>query len=194
MLVPALALASNSVAVTDRKEATPLQKNALASLGRNVLHFHRLESQMKLLALFCEFQSPVDEFTANYKKMAERVRVKTLGMVVSELHESLYGKPPDLQTAKGITEASLTIGFRVDADTNYINRQKQKLNDLVAERNQLIHHDLAGFDPTSADSCRDWITRLDQQNERILLQLNATQQLIDICKQAFQKMLPAMES
>lgn len=34
-----------------------------------------------------------------------------------------------------------------------------------------------------------WITRLDEQNERILIQLKAVQQLVDTCKQAFQKML-----
>jgi hypothetical protein len=175
-------------------EFKSLRRLALASLGRNVFHFQRLEAQLKLLVLFCDFQSPLDQLTANHKKMAEHVRVKTLGMVVSELHESLYGKPPDLLTAKGITQASLAIGFRVNADPQYLNQQKQKLSDLVTERNQLIHHDLAAFDPDSIESCRHWITRLDEQNERILIQLKAAQQLVDACKQSFQEILTAMGS
>jgi hypothetical protein len=194
LLVPALVLASYTPAVSESKQATPLQKKALASLGRNVLHFQRLEAQLKLLALFCDFQSPLDQFTANHKKKAERVRLKTLGILVSELHESLYGKPPDLLTAKGITEASLAIGFRVDADPEYLNQQRQKLSDLVLERNRLIHHDLAAFNPDSSDSCRILIARLDEQNDRVLIQLKAVQQLVNTCKQCFQSLLAAMNS
>ncbi len=180
--------------MTETEELKSLQNKAIASLGRNVLHFQHLEAQLKLLALFCDFQSPLDQFTANHIKMAERVRVKTLGMVVSELHESLYGKPADLLTAKGITEASLAIGFRVDADPEYLNQQKQKLSDLVLERNQLIHHDLASFDPNSAGSCRDWIIRLDEQNERILVQLKAVEQLIKTGKESFQALHAFLDS
>jgi len=180
--------------VTETEEFKSLRRLALASLGRNVLHFQRLEAQLKLLVLICDFQSPLDQFEANHKRKAESIRTKTMGTVVSELHERLFGKPTDPQTTKAITEASLAIGFRVDADPNYLNQQKQKLNDLVIERNQLIHQDLAAFDPASAESCRHWITRLDEQNERILIQLKAAQQLVNTCRQAFQELLTAMNS
>jgi hypothetical protein len=120
--------------------------------------------------------------------------MKTMGAVISELHERLYGKPTDLPTTKALTEAFLAIGFRVDADPIYIDQQKQRLNDLVIERNQLIHQDLASFDPASGECCRKWMTRLDEQNERILIQLKAAQQFVSTCRQAFQEMLVAMDS
>jgi hypothetical protein len=180
--------------LTETAEFKSLRRLALASLGRNVLHFQRLEVQLKLLVLFCDFQSPLDQFAANRKKRAESIRMKTMGTVVSELHERLYGKPTDPQTSKALTEASLAIGFRVDADPKYLVQQKQKLNALVVERNRLIHQDLATFDPASAESCRQWIMRLDDQNERILAQLKAVQHLVNTCKQAFQELLTAMNS
>jgi hypothetical protein len=120
--------------------------------------------------------------------------MKTMGAVVTELHERLHGKPPDPQTTMAMTEASFAIGFRIDADPNYLNKEKQQLNDLVTERNRLIHQELAEFDPCSSESCRRWITRLDEQNERILIQLKAVQQLVDTSKQAFQAMLAVADS
>ena len=91
--------------VTQSEQLNALQNKALIKLGRNVLHFQRLEAQLKLLVLFRDFQSPVDQFVANHKKNAKAVRMKTMGALVSELHEGLYGKPTDPQTTEAITEA-----------------------------------------------------------------------------------------
>lgn len=104
--------------MTETEKFKSLRRLALASLGRNVLHFQRLEAQLKLLVLFCDIQSPLDQFAANHRKRAESIRMKTMGTVVSELQERLYGKPTDPQTTKAITEASLAIQFRLDADPN----------------------------------------------------------------------------
>lgn len=171
-----------------------LQKLALANLGRNVLHFQRLEAQLKLLVLFGDIQAPLDGFAASHKKKAEDIRTKTMGAVVSELHERIYGKVPDLETTTAITEASLTFGFCVEIDPQNLAAEKQRLTDLVRERNQLIHHDLSGFDPNSVESCRHWITGLDEQNERIVKEFEYVQRLVNSCKEAFQKLLKAMDS
>jgi hypothetical protein len=180
--------------MTETEEFKSLRRLALASLGRNVLHFQRLESQLKLLTLFCDFQSPLSQFTTNHKKRADSIRMKTLGTVVSELHERLYGKPSDPETSKAIAEASLTIQFRVDADPDYVNQQKQKLSDLVTERNRLIHQDIGDFNPASAESCQHWIMRLDDQNERILAQLREVHDLVNTFREGFQKTLAAMNT
>ncbi len=180
--------------MTEAHEFKSLRRLALASLGRNVLHFQRLEAQLKLLALFCDFQSPLSQFADNHKKRAESIRMQTMGTVVSELHERLYGKPSDPETTKAIAEASLTFQFRVEADPDHVNRQKQKLSDLVAERNQLIHQDIGDFDPASAESCQHWIKRLDEQNERILTRLKEVQDLVNTCREGFQKTLAAMKT
>jgi hypothetical protein len=102
------------VAVSEPEQLKVLQNEALSKLGCNVLHFQRLESQLKLLVLFCDFQAPLSQFSATHKKKTECIRMKTMGTVASELHERLYGKTTDPQTTKAITEVSLAIGFRVD--------------------------------------------------------------------------------
>jgi len=180
--------------VTDAEDFKSLRRLALASLGRNVLHFQRLEAQLKLLALFSDLQAPLDQFAANHRKKAEGLRTKTMGKVVNALHQSIYEKPPDLQTTAAIAKASLSVSFRIAVGPGDLRQEKQSLEDLVKERNQLIHHDLAGFNPDSVESCRRWITRLDEQNDRIVIQVKYAQRLVDTCKQAFREIMVALDS
>ena len=93
-----------------------------------------------------------------------------------------------------ITELFARIGLRVDADPNYVAKQKKMLDDLVQERNALIHQELADFDPNSEATCRRWITRLDEQNERIETLHKGLQQLLDIHSEVAKHMLDALES
>lgn len=174
-----LAPASHSTAVIDNKEATPLQKKALASLGRNVLHFQRVETLLKQLVLLCDFSAPVSGFAARHAERKEELRTTTMGSLVNELHRQLYGSLPEPESEQALTEIVMRVGLKIEADPNYIARQKLQLSALVLERNCLIHQDLATFDPASAESCRHWITRLDEQNERILTQHQALRQVLD---------------
>ncbi len=68
------------------------------------------------------------------------------------------------------------------------------LRDLVLERNALIHQDLAEFDPRSQESRRRWITRLNEQNERILAQHKELQQLLDMTSEAAKHLLADLEA
>jgi hypothetical protein len=149
---------------------------------------------LKLLTLFCDFESSVDGFAANHQLRLAKIRTKTFGALVSELNQCVHEKPIEPKVIRTTGEAWLTFGFRVDADPQFVSKQKRKLQDLVDERNRLIHHDLADFDPASSESCRNWICRLDEQNQRILEQLKVAQQLVNQCREAFGKIVSAMET
>ena len=71
---------------------------------------------------------------------------------------------------------------------------KCQLRSLVAERNRLIHQDLATFDPTLAGSCRKLIPFLDEQNQRILSQIKALEQLHSAAVEGFQALFSSLSS
>ena len=48
----------------------------------------------------------------------------------------------------------------------------QALRELLKERNNLVHHDLAHLDFGSEEECTRLIARLDSQNERIVEQMS----------------------
>jgi hypothetical protein len=180
--------------VNDTEAFKALRRLALASLGRNVLHFQRVEAQLKRLVLICDFAASKSDFAARCAARAVELRTKTMGNLANELHTRLYGTPAEPEDQESITELFVRIGLRVDADPDYVAQQKKMLSDLVLERNSLIHQDLAGFDPNSEASCRGWISRLDEQNERIVALHKELQQLLDVHVEAAKHMLVALES
>ena len=180
--------------MTETDEFKSLRRLALASLGRNVLHYQRVEAQLKRLVLICDFAAPSSDFLARLEDRAAGLRTKTMGNLVNELHTRLYGTPAEPEVQEPITELFIRIGLRVDADPHYVAQQKKMLADVALERNALIHQDLAGFDPNSEDSCREWISRLDEQNERIVALHKELQQLLDVHIDAAKHILVALES
>jgi hypothetical protein len=177
----------------ESEEFKSLRRRALASLGRNVLHFQRVETQLKRLVLICDFAAPGREFRTRLAERAEELRTTTMGNLAKELHARLFGTPAEPQVQESITELFIQIGLRIDADPDYVTRQKKVLNDLVLERNSLIHQDLNGFDANSEESCRHWIARLDKQNERIVALHKELQHLLDLHNEAAKQILVALD-
>lgn len=180
--------------MTEAEEFKALRRLALASLGRNVLHFQRVEAQLKRLVLICDFGASSSDFASRFVDRATKLRTTTMGNLAKELHKHLYGTPAEPEAEESITEVFIRIGLRVDADPNYVAQQKRMLENLVQERNALIHQELAGFDPNSEESCRRWIARLDEQNERIIALHKELQQLLDVHSEAAKHILVALES
>lgn len=180
--------------VTGPEEFKSLRRLALASLGRNILHFQRVEAQLKRLVLLCDFTAPHDNVAAHHAERVAQLRTTTMGNLVNELHQRLYGKPAEAELQDSITDLVVRIQFRVDADADYVAAQKTSLSDLVRERNNLIHQDLAEFDPDSEESCRQWIKRLDDQNARIEAQHRGLQQLLDVHNEAARHILDSIQS
>jgi hypothetical protein len=180
--------------VAETEEFKSLRRLALASLGRNVLHFQRVKTQLERLVLICDFAAPGSEFHARFADRAAELRTTTMGSLAKELHASLYGTPAEPEVEESITELFVQIGLRIKADPDYVTQQKKRLSDLVVERDNLIHQDLASFDPSSAESCRQWITRLDKQDERIVALHKELQQLLYLHSEAAKQILVAVES
>jgi len=189
-----LAPAPHSSAVSDNHEATPLQKKALASLGRNVLHFQRAETPLKQLVLLCDFSAPVSGFAARHAERKEELRTTTMGSLVNELHRQLYGKLPEPESEQALNEIVIRVGLKIEADPDYIARQKQQLTELVHERKLSHPSGLAEFDPNSEESCRRLITRLDEQNQRILAQHQALRQVLDTQQRGFSEIMAVVGS
>lgn len=176
------------------EEFKSLRRLALASLGRNVLHFQRVEAQLKRLVLVCDFMATRDELAVRHNERVAELRMTTMGNLVNEFHKRLYGKPVEPEIRESITQVFVRVQFRVEAEPDYVARQQKRLSDLVLERNNLIHHDLAEFDPSSEESCRHWIAHLDEQNERIVAQHRELQDLLDLHSEAAKQIFAFIQS
>lgn len=126
-----MALSGRLRIVTEPDDFKSLRRLALASLGRNILHFQRVEAQLKRLVLLCDFTAPHGSFAVHHAERVAELRTTTMGNLVNELHQRLYGKPAEPALQDSITEVVVRIQFRVDADADYVAAQKKSLCDLV---------------------------------------------------------------
>lgn len=88
----------------------------------------------------------------------------------------------------------LAFGCRVDIDIEAANAHKERLNALVIERNQLIHHELGRVNFKSAEECRQLSEKLDEQNVRIHREIDTLRPLLETSLKAWDEMLSLMQT
>ena len=140
----------------------------LRKIGRNVLHFQRMESMLKFLISRSDLQGSASELKANHEKSVDTVSRQTMGNLVKSFISSVYsGQRPGKEPEVEIKKPYFSFSFKVDADPKHVAKRKAALEEVVNERNALIHQMLAKFDQTSSKSCSEISGLLDAQAERL---------------------------
>ncbi len=139
-----------------------VRTEALRKLGRNIVNFSKIEGILKYLLSVTQIEglstSTRNQLVDNY----ESFRKDTLGRLVWKLHDTVL--VDDSQSKPQLFKVSYS-------DSDCLNAQKQALLDIVAERNKLIHQDLAPLDTSSIEDYYKLISLLDEQNPRLLAHL-----------------------
>ena len=140
----------------------------LRKIGRNVLHFQRMESILKYLVSHSNIEGTAKNLKENHKKKIDSVSQKTMGNLVKDLMNSIYSdQEGEAPTDEEFDNAFIKISFKVDADPAYVEQKKIALERIVTERNTLIHQALSSLDTTSIESCQRLNVTLDEQAERL---------------------------
>ena len=163
--------------MTQPPELVALRDEALRKVGRNVVNFQKVEACLKYLIAVSDVQSTKDGLGAKHKRRNTTIQKLPLGHLSEAFYQSIYGAEPAALHADD-SQIVMSTSFRVEADAATIKQQKRTLSALVTERNKLIHRDLSGFDHNSISSCRNLIAMLDEQNVRVLSQLEQLATLI----------------
>jgi hypothetical protein len=165
-------------AMTQASELVALRDEALRKIGRNVVNFQKVESSLKYLIAVSDVESTKDGLSTRHKKRTATIQKLPLGHLSEAFYESVYGADSTMFAPTDSSQITVSTSFRVEADAATVKKQKRALSALVAERNKLIHRDLSGFDHNSILSCCNLIAMLDEQNMRVLSQLEQLATLI----------------
>jgi hypothetical protein len=155
-----------------------VRDEALRKIGRNVVNFQKVEACLKYLIAVSDVQTNKDGLSAEHRRRAAKTQRLPFGYLSEGFFQTIYGAEPVAVAANNGTAISMSTSFRVEADAATVKRQKRNLSALVTERNRLIHQDLSAFDHNSIASCRGLIAKLDEQNVRVLSQLEELATLI----------------
>ena len=146
---------------------------ALRKLGRNILNFSKIEAGFKLLLSVSRIEGTTITIRNNIKTKQRKLHTQTLGALITEFTRSVCRDVEEAEPPKRLTKPWLSLSLNITP--THSDEWQQALRTLVEERNSLIHHDLADIDVTSIEDYRNLINLLDEQNPRLIAELDNLQ-------------------
>lgn len=155
-----------------------------------MLRLQELELQMKVLLAAQEQAGNLETMEANRTARKELFAAKTLGSLVKTLFESYViaedseNHEPSAGGGKKIELPTISIRSGLSMSDEDRAEAKAKIEDLVAMRNDLVHHLLDRFDLRSDDGCQAAISHLAHCLDRAERHLAQVQEWMEGMKEA----------
>jgi hypothetical protein len=149
-------------------------------IGRNVVYFQKLEILLKFLVAYGNFEGPVEQISDVYTKRIETVRRLTLGSLIEPFIKQIYTKAENRQLQlENLHKAWISLAFVVDSDDSTVEKKKAALQELVSERNKLVHQMLADPDLDSVESCIRLGQFLDDQYKVVKAEHDILKEMVE---------------
>ncbi len=142
-----------------------VQAEVLRKVGRNVVLLQYLERLLKSTLNDGHISGYISELPAKHQQRKALIHKQTMGQLVGQYRDqttlTIDAEPAELKEVW----LSLTVTIEGAQDEQEV---FASLSEVVAERNQLIHHFLSKWDMLSIDNSRAIEKHLDQQRDKIL--------------------------
>lgn len=154
-------------------QSLDLQREVQRLLGRCMLRIQQYERQLKSMLSHQEMVGSVDTLDAQLVTRVEKLSDKTLGTLVKTLFESYVvvdvAPQRELLDESKVRTDSVTIGSRFSISMTEERRAQTKaaVDELVALRNDLVHHLIERFDLWSDSGCEAATAHLTWSYDRI---------------------------
>ncbi len=151
-------------------------------VGRNVLQLQKIERAWKGLLLTCVVEGAVAEGAAGAARWSSTVLRMNMGDVVKALFEEVLTAEPRERPikgdrSKGTARTRLTFEPAPD-DAAAARAMQSRWQNLVEERNRLVHHFVERWQRASPEELQGALTELDEQQARADTVLAETQPLL----------------
>lgn len=149
---------------------TPEIDEVFRRIGRNLLLFQSIEHLLKQLMASAPLEGTVHSMQANFDARQARIRKQTLGQVAGQFAADVLADADasEREAPEKIDEACVAFGFKIEADSAFVEQHTAEMKAIVDARNDLIHHFLPRWAPASEDSTREALTYLDAQRAQAL--------------------------
>ncbi len=175
-------------------ELESVRNEVLRKIGRNLLLFQDMERKLKFVVANGEFNGYVSDLPAIHQANSARVQKMTMGPVVGEFVDNhLSDTQSDHKKPENLREAWISFRLCVETDPDYFNARRETLADIVAERNELVHHFLQRFDIGSVESLKEANQYLDKQRQRVLVEVETLRELVVAIPEAWRSLSECLE-
>lgn len=166
-----------------------VRNRALQKIGRNVVNFQKMEAMLKFVLAFREVKGPLSEIGGQVADRIVSFSKIPMGRLVEEAGSGLYATlPPEASAPASSTEITVTVSLSLEGGKGEAQVWKSAMNEVVRERNRLIHQMLVGFDPRSKQSCEELCIALDAQRERFDLEYRHLESLVKAIHESFREL------
>lgn len=142
--------------------------------------FQELERLLKFIIVNGSFSGYASELSSNKERKSASIQKQTMGQLVGQYLETTNPECQEfLDEPEELKETFISFKFHIECDTVYYETKKEALAQLVSDRNELVHHLLLKFDPNSLESCMQVEKQLDEQREKVLVEINELKQIVD---------------
>ncbi len=151
--------------------------------------FQHLEHLLKYLVANSSISGYVSELMSQEEKRRATINKQTMGQLIGQYIEISNPEPREvLEEPKNLKQEQfiwLKYGL---GDSTYYDTKKKALAKIVDDRNELIHHILPQFDPTSIESCAQIEKKLNEQRDNIVRQIDDLKLEIDALQESVKLM------
>jgi hypothetical protein len=172
-----------------------VRDEVLKKIGRNVIFFQQMELMLKHIISEWTFSGYSSEIEKKKSKKKASVSKQTMGQLIDQFMTDTHSEfDAPIKETKKKEEIYFSTSIRVGCDKTYYEAKKQKLSEIVSDRNELIHHLLPGFNPNSIESCLETDQYLDKQRDKLLPEHDSLKKLILSGKEARKNLKKFIES
>jgi hypothetical protein len=154
----------------------------LQKIGRNVVNFQKMEAMLKFILTVANFSVPLSTAQSHLRGQSKRVRKRSMGQLIEQAAKTLHSDAP--KAPPDIKEIWISHSFSLKEGGSKIADWRREMRRVVKERNALIHHMVASWNPHSSKSCSVLCEELDQQRERILPSYNHLESVVSAIRES----------
>lgn len=153
---------------------TPLQHEVQRKLGRSLCQLQTFENLLKVVLTHMELSGPLSNLEGVLQARGETFKNKTLGVLAgSFVGDYLVPFRSERAQTKEDLADTITVpwlSFRSQRETSpeEYEARKRALAEMVALRNELVHHFVERFDLWSEEGCHAASSYLDASHQTIL--------------------------
>lgn len=148
----------------DNASSTPEVDEVLRRIGRNLVLFQNIEHLLKHLMSNALVEGTITSFQAQQDARRAKIHKQTLGQLAGQFVDDVLADAGDREAPDSAKDAWFSFSFTIQADSAFVEQHTSEMKEVVNARNDLIHHFLPRWSPTSADSTLAALAYLDRQH------------------------------
>lgn len=165
-----------------KEELKEAQSRVLQKIGGNILLYQQFEILLKHLLAKAEISGRATEIQEAHTKQVAALSKQTMGQLTTSFLETMLSETSDISEGEvpvDLTGVWVSIRINLKVGKEYIERKRNILKIIVAERNYLVHHFITKYSLSSVENCIEAVSELNQQRAQLELEIDEIRAIID---------------